>query len=246
MIIKIRRNNREPKDTRDTAILFDMDGVLVDVRDSYRKTIQETVKFLSGTEASLAEIQKLKEKGGFNNDWALTEAILHNRNIPVPKKQILEKFQEIYWGTEDNRGLIDREKWLLQKNNLNGLHESNCLGIVTGRPKEETLYTLQKFEVQNAFDVVVTLDDYPPEKSKPDPYPIKLALEKLNKPNAIYIGDSVDDIDAAKRAGIRAFGCIPYGMSSGPFADLLIARGAEIVLYDVNDVIKILTDIGQK
>jgi HAD superfamily phosphatase len=97
------------------AILFDMDGVLVDVTDSYRKAIQETVGFFTGKKAQPEEIQKLKEHGGYNNDWDLTEAILLGRGKTAPKTQIISKFQELYLGAEEKAGFIENEKWLLPK-----------------------------------------------------------------------------------------------------------------------------------
>ena len=117
-----------PESTKDYAILFDMDGVLVDVSESYRKAIQETVKFFTGKSALLAEIQALKEKGGFNNDWDLTEAILLERGKVLPKAEIIRKFQEIYWGTDRKRGLIDNEKWLLPKEQLATLRKKKLPG----------------------------------------------------------------------------------------------------------------------
>jgi len=223
--------------TANEAILFDMDGVLVDVRFSYRKAIQETVRFFTEEKALPREIQELKQQGGYNNDWDLTAAILHKKGKHIPKTEIVKKFQELYLGIEGKSGFIQNEKWLLPKIFLEQLHKKYELGIVTGRPKEETLFVLRKFQVENLFDVIVTMEDYPPEKAKPDPYPIKLALEKIGKKVAIYIGDSIDDIAAAKHAGVRAIGCIPPGIPENPLKDLLLRSGAEKVLNNVKEII---------
>jgi HAD superfamily phosphatase len=226
--------------TKNLAVLFDMDGVLVDVTDSYRKAIQETAQFFSGKIAKPQEIQDLKERGGYNNDWDLTEAILINRHMMVKKTEIISKFQEFYWGVQDKRGFIENEKWLLPKEKLNELREKYCLGIVTGRPREETLYVLRKFQVEKMFDAIVAMEDYPAEKSKPDPYPISLALEKLGVKNAVYIGDSVDDIVAAKSAGVKAIGCIPPGTNPSQLKEKLLQRGAERVLNNITEISKVL------
>jgi len=218
------------------AILFDMDGVLVDVTSSYRKAIQETVGVFTGERAQLKEIQDFKQQGGFNNDWDLTEALLKKRGKLVPKAEIVKKFQELYFGVEGKGGFIENETWLLSKNILEKLHAKHALGIVTGRPREETLYVLRKFQVENLFDAIVVMEDYPPEKAKPDPYPIRLALERLNNEAAIYVGDSVDDITAAIRAKVKAVGCIPPGVSEEPLKELLLKRGAENVLKNVDEI----------
>lgn len=222
------------------AILFDMDGVLVDVTNSYRKAIQETVRYFSGKKVQLKEIQGLKEEGGYNNDWDLTEAILIHRGKSIPRDEIVEKFQELYRGTEEQAGFIENEKWLLSIGLLEQLRERHSLGIVTGRPREEARYVLKKFDLEALFDVVIAMEDYPPQKAKPDPYPINLALEKMGKSNAIYVGDSVDDMIAAKRANVRPIGCISPGVSVGQLKDLLIKNGATTILDDVNDIVHAL------
>jgi HAD superfamily phosphatase len=67
-------------------LIFDMDGVLIDVSKSYRKTIQRTVRTYVETclgfertvreLATNEEISLFKSAGGFNNDWDLTSGLL--------------------------------------------------------------------------------------------------------------------------------------------------------------------------
>jgi HAD superfamily hydrolase (TIGR01548 family) len=56
------------------AIVLDVDGVLVDVADSYRRAIVESVERLHGDTIATRDIQAFKDAGGFNNDWELTYA----------------------------------------------------------------------------------------------------------------------------------------------------------------------------
>ncbi|WP_435196105.1 TIGR01548 family HAD-type hydrolase [Natronomonas sp. EA1] len=56
------------------AVVLDIDGVLVDVADSYRRAIVESIDHVYGETISKAEIQPFKDAGGFNNDWELTYA----------------------------------------------------------------------------------------------------------------------------------------------------------------------------
>ncbi|MFB6300354.1 MAG: TIGR01548 family HAD-type hydrolase [Halobacteriales archaeon] len=56
------------------AVVLDIDGVLIDVSDSYRRAIVETVDRLYGESINDATIQALKNAGGFNNDWIVTDA----------------------------------------------------------------------------------------------------------------------------------------------------------------------------
>jgi HAD superfamily hydrolase (TIGR01548 family) len=56
------------------AVVLDIDGVLVDVADSYRRAIVESVERVHGERISRETIQQFKDAGGFNNDWDLTYA----------------------------------------------------------------------------------------------------------------------------------------------------------------------------
>lgn len=56
------------------AIILDIDGVLVDVADSYRRAIIESIERVYGETIEKAQIQPFKDAGGFNDDWELTYA----------------------------------------------------------------------------------------------------------------------------------------------------------------------------
>ncbi|MFC6726799.1 TIGR01548 family HAD-type hydrolase, partial [Halobium palmae] len=56
------------------AVVLDVDGVLVDVADSYRRAIVESVERLYERTVDVADVQQFKNAGGFNNDWELTYA----------------------------------------------------------------------------------------------------------------------------------------------------------------------------
>jgi HAD superfamily phosphatase len=56
------------------AVVLDIDGVLVDVADSYRRAIVDSVDRVYGKTIAIDDIQPFKDAGGFNNDWELTYA----------------------------------------------------------------------------------------------------------------------------------------------------------------------------
>lgn len=218
---------------RKKILLFDLDGVLVDVSKSYRLAIKKTAEYFTKQKVGFDEIQELKEKCNYNNDWDLTEDIILRRKVKVSRDKIIQKFQKFYL---ENR---NREKWLLNKKILQKLYRKYKLAIVTGRPKEEAFFTLRKNNVEDYFDVVITMDDVPQDRQKPDPYGIRLALDKLKGNNAIYFGDCVDDVKAAKSAKIEAIGVL----SSVPSKNLessLKKEGAKLVIGDVNKILKVL------
>ena len=68
-------------------IVFDMDGVLIDVSGSYRETARQTARLffdeargfgkLPDPLFPLTDLAELKQTGGLNNDWDLTALTLH-------------------------------------------------------------------------------------------------------------------------------------------------------------------------
>lgn len=220
-------------------ILFDMDGVLVDVSRSYRVTVQKTVEFFSRENISNRTIQNYKNRGGLNNDWDLTECILRERGLNIKKERIVTVFQEIYLGKDFN-GLIRNEKWLLDSSILGALAGRSALGIVTGRPRMETGYVLQRFNVGSYFSALITMDDIPKEKQKPHPLGIEMAMARLPGKKTFYVGDTVDDIMAAKRANVIPIGIIPPGCPDVDLGRLLFDSGARYVLGDINNLNKVL------
>ncbi|MFH1227796.1 MAG: imidazoleglycerol-phosphate dehydratase HisB [Planctomycetota bacterium] len=181
------------------GILFDMDGVLVDVSASYRMAIERTAEYYLKEKINSGEIQEYKTKSGYNNDWDITEAILLARGLKVPKDEIIKTFQGFYLGA-DFDGLITNEKWLLDIDILSKIKQDYKLGIVTGRPRGDAGYTLERFGVNKYFNALITMDDVE-GRQKPDPYGINLALKELNIRRAVYAGDNIDDIKSAVSAG---------------------------------------------
>ncbi|MEF8838639.1 MAG: TIGR01548 family HAD-type hydrolase [Haloarculaceae archaeon] len=57
------------------AVVLDVDGVLVDVADSYRRAVVESVERVYGETIPRSALQLFKNAGGFNNDWKLTDAV---------------------------------------------------------------------------------------------------------------------------------------------------------------------------
>lgn len=221
------------------ALLFDMDGVLVDVSLSYRLTIKRAVEYFTGQRINFSQIQEYKNRGGMNNDWDLIESILKDYGEKIEKRKIIDVFQEIYRGESFN-GLIKNEKWLLDLNVLKNIKRNFKIGIVTGRPRMEASYTLQRFGIEKYFPVLITMDDLPQEKAKPEPFSIELALKRLRTNEAYYFGDTVDDMVAARRANVVPIGVIVGAVGYEKQKDLLLNSGAQWVLKDINDILEVL------
>ena len=70
-----------------------MDGVLADVTESYREAIVQTVEHFTGKRISRELIQDLKNQGGWNNDWALSQRIAADLGVEVAYDTVVGTIQ---------------------------------------------------------------------------------------------------------------------------------------------------------
>ncbi|MBQ2867659.1 MAG: HAD-IA family hydrolase, partial [Firmicutes bacterium] len=77
------------------------------------------------------------------------------------------------------------------------------VAVVTSRRKPTTVMGLEKFELMDVLDCIVTADET--EKHKPDPEPVLFALKSLNcqPEEAIMVGDTVMDMGCGRAAGVK-------------------------------------------
>mmetsp|Transcript_14102 Transcript_14102/g.34479 ORF Transcript_14102/g.34479 Transcript_14102/m.34479 type:complete len:639 (-) Transcript_14102:74-1990(-) len=211
------------------CLVFDMDGVLVDVSQSYRTAIVQTCAHF-GANVTNEDVSAAKAKGDANNDWKLTHKLISEKvekDAPT-LEQVTEEFEKLYQGTKETKGLNTLEKLLPPLSVLEKLAERYPLALVTGRPRKPDCETALKiFDLGKLFDAVVCMED---AVVKPDPAPVKLALEKLGCKTGIMFGDTVDDARAAVGAGIKAAGVIPPGHSAEVDTPILEGAGASFVL----------------
>jgi HAD superfamily hydrolase (TIGR01548 family) len=215
------------------VIIFDVDGVLVDVRGSFHRTVLETVRFFTGKRVTRKELQRWKNQSGFNDDWKLSTAWVQSLGGKFEYDEVKRKFVELYWG-RDGHGYVAREKWLLPRGSLRRLASQAELALFTGRVRLETDYTLDRCRVREFFRRIVTVEDV--QKPKPDPEGLLTILSGRDPNTAIYLGDNVDDAIAAKGARIPFVGILPRdGEARRLRGGLLKKHGARAILGDVRE-----------
>ena len=188
-------------------LIFDMDGVLVDVTDSYRETIARTVEHFTGTPVTRAQIQDLKNQGGWNDDWKLSHHMVTTAGVDVPFDHVKEHFQSLFLGSGpdgSSDGLILREQWVARPGVLEKLNQDFQFAIFTGRPRADADLTLNRFAADLTFDPIVTMDDVQNHKPAPDGLLQILSVNQGIK--AFYIGDTVDDARCARAARVPFIG----------------------------------------
>jgi histidinol-phosphate aminotransferase len=221
------------------AILFDMDGVLADVSGSYRRAITLTAESF-GVRIAPADIAAAKAAGDANNDWILTRNLLLSRGVSAPLEEVTRRFEALYHGSNGRNGLAATERLIPDRSLLERLAGRVTLGVVTGRPRRDCDAFLERTGLSGLFKTVVCMEDAP---LKPDSAPVRRALEQLGLEDAWLVGDTPDDIVAARGAGVVPIGILAPGDSAGTGEDMTTAlncAGAARILGNLSDLEQLL------
>lgn len=212
-------------------LVFDMDGVLVDVTESYRETVAQTVEHFTGRQVSRESLQDYKNQGGFNDDWKLTHHIVKESGVNASFEDVKVHFQRLF--LEGDAPLIRRERWVANPGALEKLNQQFRFAIFTGRPRQEADLTLKRFAEGLSFDPIITMDNVGNPKPHPD------GLLRILKQNCdckvFYVGDTVDDARCARAANVPFIGVA--APSNPRYLDLVFLfqeEGAYAIVDDIN------------
>ena len=218
----------------DVMIVFDMDGVLTEVSESYREAIVQTVQHFTGQQITRDLIQGYKNQGGWNNDWALSQKIVADLGTRVEYGEIVSAFNERFLG-KNGDGLIRRERWFPQAGLLDRLISRYELAIFTGRLRYEADISLTRFASDFRFDPIICSDDVANGKPAPDGLHSILRMRPGRK--LIYVGDTVDDARSASAAGVPFIGIAAESHTRREdLVKLFEAENAIAIIENINEI----------
>lgn len=186
-------------------LIFDVDGVLVDVRETYWRSGLQTIRYLTGKKPTWAEFYEWKRKPGCNDDWNMVSRWATALGVPTTYEEAREAFQPFYWGRDGQPGNVAKEKLVVTPKLIERWASRRELNLFTGRTKQEFAYTFEKWAAARSFRTVITMDD---AKKKPDPEGLRIILAGRNPKSALYVGDNIDDALAAKAARVPFMGIL--------------------------------------
>ncbi len=213
------------------AILFDVDGTLVDSVDLHAHAWQDAFREI-GKEIGFENIRAQIGKG---SDTLLPEFLT---------KAELEKYRE---KLEKSRGEIFKHHYLERVQPFPGVRElferlrgdGWRIALASSGVEDEVAHHRQLCGIDDLVDVQTTTDDA--DRSKPHPDIFEAVLEKLpgiSARDAIAIGDTPYDAQAAGKAGIRTIGLLCGGFPE----EELRAAGVEAVFRDPADLLARLAE----
>ena len=174
-------------------IIFDLDGTLIDSTEAWTKAFQKCFK-RSGVKVSK---KKLIDQFG-KSDIDIVKSLVKD----VRKRKEILKY--LYQIKESDELLKEFKLHKNTKKVLKKLKEKGYIvALATGNRKDFCSKVLRYFGLTDFFDIIITVDDV--RKGKPDPEMLIKCLKqsKVNKEDAIFICDSLQDILAGKKAGIK-------------------------------------------
>ena len=179
------------------SILFDFEGTLV----TFEWKLQE------GVSALLKEIVS----AGYLNEQIQqdpTYVDIHNYVSEIFEKDQDHNFKEKIENLYDHFDADALGRWNLNKGAKRTLYKLQkdkfSIGLVTNVGSKAIIPALKKLGIEDYFKVLVTRNDV--SRLKPSPDGLNIAKNKLNSSSdsILFVGDSFDDIGAAKAAGIKS------------------------------------------
>ncbi|PCI39824.1 MAG: phosphoglycolate phosphatase [Rhodospirillaceae bacterium] len=230
----IIRMNLDPKQMTEakighlSALIFDLDGTLIDSAPDLQAAANRMLPPLGRREVDVKEIQLMIGDGV---PKLVERCFAATGDIP-PADELAEhaaKFTKDYEPRSAELTVaFDGSHAVLQKLKDRGLKLSIC----TNKPYGATMQILKSLELAQYFDVVIGGDTLPGIK-KPDPRHLIAALEAMDASSAdsAMVGDNQNDVNAAHAAGLPVV-LLSHGYTKTPVTEL----GGEAVIDHFDDL----------
>lgn len=173
------------------AVVFDWDGVLLD-------SLQASLNVYNGILKSLRlkPVNMYKLRAASSSDWRTFYL-----NLGIREDQWL-KANDLWsplYRKEEPILFPDVKRILsfLKRNKLS-------LGVASNGQTERVGAEIERLGVQSFFEAKVFHEDVQSRKPSPEPILLSLKLLKVETSQAVYIGDTPDDVIASRRAGVRS------------------------------------------
>jgi len=210
------------------AILFDMDGTILDTL----KDIQIAVNYACDIKGfDQQSLEKIRQSVG-NGAYKLIERI-----VPpgLSKEEILDVFN-IYQSFYNKHHTVNTGPYAGILELLKQLKEFGYLLGVVSNKFEHLVEALNQQLFKGYFDISIGETDGVPIKPAPDMIYRALKVLKVNQHETIFVGDSDTDIITAKNAQLTSIG-VTWGFRD---QDVLINHGANYIIHQPHELLDLL------
>ncbi len=214
-----------------SAIIFDMDGVIVDTEPLHFIALKRVLKEfnIDIPDTSFMDYFGISEE----SIWKKT---LKKYSIKMPFNSFeTKRRQHLFEVLEESLELAKGTLRLLKQLKKNRVR----IALVTSSGRDVVDFILNKLDISGFFEIIVSSDDV--KEKKPNPEPYRLALDRLGlKPDdCAVIEDSKYGVESAKGAGIFCIGLRNKNYENAATeADLLIWSLEELTIAKMNNLEK--------
>lgn len=199
------------------AVLFDWDGTLL---DSSRADFRAYRAMFRSLKIDFSEAQLSRH---YSPDWY---RVYRAARIPRPQWNRADRLWAVAYRKENPR-LLPRSRNVLVQ-----LNDSFALALVTSGDRKRVLRQLRHLRLTKLFPICICAEDS--KKRKPHPAPLRAAMRcmRIKAADCVYVGDTPEDIEMARRAGVRSIG-IP---GSFPSSTKLKAARPDLLLDSIEEL----------
>ncbi|HEV7951430.1 MAG TPA: HAD family hydrolase [Glaciihabitans sp.] len=210
------------------AILFDIDGTLVDSNYLHIDAWDRAFTAVGHP----VDVWRIHRSIGMDSG-KLLERLLGDAADSVGDSA-KEKHSEFYMATTDRLRTISGANELLRELAQRG----HKVVLATSAPQAELDILLHVLDVDDSTTAVTSAEDVGSAKPDPDIIAAALAKASVTPAEAVMVGDSVWDIEAAERAGVTSIGLLSGGFGR----EELLSAGADAIYSDVKSLLEQLDD----
>lgn len=195
-------------------ILFDLDGTLIDSALDLAQAVNFTLQTL---DKNIFDENEIRNWVGNGAQTLVKRALCGQRdieNIDIDNN-LFEKALKIFLDYYEKNLAVKTKMYPNVELTLKDLHTKGYkLVIITNKPFAFIKPILDELNITELFEMYIGGDSL--EKKKPDPMPLNYIANKFNVAieNCVMIGDSKNDILAAKNANMESIG-VTYGYNYG-------------------------------
>lgn len=212
------------------AILFDLDGTLLDTLDDLGDSINRALVRLGFPTHDREAFRYFVGEGA---RMLVERALPEDRRDPATAETMLKLYREEY-----------RNGWNIKTciyegvpEMLDALHERRLvLGVLSNKPHDMTVQCVQGYLARWPFRVVFGQRDHVARKPDPQGALEAAGLMQATPAETLYLGDTATDMDTARAAGMYAIGAA-WGFRP---VEELIQHGANAIAAHPRDVLEIL------
>ena len=218
------------------AVLFDLDGTLIDTAADFIRIIQDMCREENRDIVDAALIRTQVSEGA----RAMVKLVYPHLDVEDPIFLAhRQRFLDIY-GADI---AVDTDLFEGMYPLLEALEAKQIpWGIVTNKPRWLSEALLDALNLTERCAVLVCPEDV--KKTKPDPEPMYLAASQINidAKECIYVGDHPRDIDAGRHAGMYTI-LAAYGYLPLEHKDDLTAWKADCIVKDVTELHQVILEL---